>query len=220
MSSLFLLGHRGARATRSIPENTLESFALALAHGCDGFEFDVRRTADGRAVIRHDPNFGDTEIATADASQLHDLPTLDLILTHYAQTAFLDIEIKVTGLEQRVLAALKAYPPTRGYVVSSFLPEVLLSLRKLDQQLPLGLLCESPSHLAAWIHLPVQFVIPHFTLVDRELCRMLHTAGRKLFVWTVNGREAMLRMQRCGVDGIISDQTKLLVAVLRTQAEA
>lgn len=220
MSSLLLLGHRGARATRSIPENTLESFALALAHGCDGFEFDVRRTADGRAVIRHDPTFGHAEIATADASQLQDLPTLDLILTHYAQTAFLDIEIKVTGLEQQVLGALKANPPTRGYVVSSFLPEVLLSLRNLDQKLPLGLLCENPSQLAAWTHLPVQFVIPHFTLVERELCRTLHTAGRKLFVWTVNGREAMLRMQRCGVDGIISDQTKLLVAVLRTRTEA
>ena len=46
-----LLGHRGARVGKSIPENTLASFDLALASGCDGFEFDVRLTADGQAVV-------------------------------------------------------------------------------------------------------------------------------------------------------------------------
>jgi hypothetical protein len=43
-----LLGHRGAR--RAAPENTLAAFDLALQHGCDGFEFDVRRTLDGRSL--------------------------------------------------------------------------------------------------------------------------------------------------------------------------
>jgi glycerophosphoryl diester phosphodiesterase len=52
-----LLGHRGARGIRSIPENTIASFDRALADGCDGFEFDVRLTADGEAVICHDPVF-------------------------------------------------------------------------------------------------------------------------------------------------------------------
>ena len=42
-----LLGHRGARATRHVPENTLASFELCLEHGCDGFEFDIRRSSDG-----------------------------------------------------------------------------------------------------------------------------------------------------------------------------
>jgi len=49
-----LLGHRGARAEKSIPENTLASFDCALAQGCDGFEFDVRLSADGQPVICHD----------------------------------------------------------------------------------------------------------------------------------------------------------------------
>ncbi len=38
---------RGARGVRSLRENTITSFDHALADGCDGFEFDVRRTADG-----------------------------------------------------------------------------------------------------------------------------------------------------------------------------
>ena len=58
-----LLGHRGARSLKTIPENTLASFDRALADGCDGFEFDVRLTSDGAAVICHDPETEGVEIA-------------------------------------------------------------------------------------------------------------------------------------------------------------
>lgn len=47
-----VIGHRGAAAYA--PENTLESFRLALAMGADALEFDVRRSADGEAVVVHD----------------------------------------------------------------------------------------------------------------------------------------------------------------------
>jgi glycerophosphoryl diester phosphodiesterase len=45
-------GHRGARA--HAPENTLESFALALRLGATGLESDVWRTKDGEVVLDHD----------------------------------------------------------------------------------------------------------------------------------------------------------------------
>jgi len=44
--------HRGARA--HAPENTLESFELALRLGATGLESDVWLTADGEAVLDHD----------------------------------------------------------------------------------------------------------------------------------------------------------------------
>src|SRR3954451_14034160 len=44
--------HRGARA--HAPENTLESFALALRLGATGLESDVWLSADGEAVLDHD----------------------------------------------------------------------------------------------------------------------------------------------------------------------
>ena len=37
----------------------------------------------------------------------------------------------------------------------------------------------------------------------------------RIFVWTVNDPEAMLRLAAWGVDGIISDDTELLVRTLR-----
>jgi glycerophosphoryl diester phosphodiesterase len=48
-----LEGHRGARGLR--PENTLSSFELALDLGVTSVETDVRLTADGVAVLYHDP---------------------------------------------------------------------------------------------------------------------------------------------------------------------
>ncbi len=213
MSRPLLLGHRGARATRSIPENTMASFDLAIAHGCDGFEFDVRLTADGRAVICHDPRIHAIEIAHTGAADLPDLPSLEQVLARYQAQAFLDSEIKVPGLEQTVVAALRAHPPQRGYLVSSFLPEVLLALHTLDSNLPLGLICETPSQLAVWPTLPVQFVIPRYTLMTVDLLQTLHAAGKKVFPWTVNRKEEMIHFREVGVDGIISDDTEALGAL-------
>jgi glycerophosphoryl diester phosphodiesterase len=210
-----LLGHRGARATRSVPENTIASFDLALAHGCDGFEFDVRQTGDGRVVVCHEPKIHDIEIAHARPGELADLPSLEQVLARYQTQAFLDIEIKVPGMEQVAVSVLRVYPPQSGCIVSSFLPEVLLALRELDPDLPLGLICETPSELAIWEQLPVQFVIPHYTLMNVDLYQTLHTAGKGVFTWTVNRKEQMTQFRDMGVEGIISDDTEWL-AELRT----
>ena len=209
-----LLGHRGARARKSIPENTLASFDQALADGCDGFEFDVRLTSDGRAVICHDPAVRGMEIAHASAEQCAGLPALEGILDRYQDRAFLDIELKVSGLEKIVLDALQNRPPRRGFVVSSFLPEVLQAIHAPHFGIPLGLICETRAEINHWSQLPVEYVIPHYKLVDKHLIELLKRAGKKTIVWTVNSRPDMQRFRDEGVDGIISDDTHLLAITL------
>src|ERR1700735_1299013 len=113
-----LLGHRGARGVKSIRENTLQAFDLALAQGCDGFEFDVRLTKDGQAVISHDAKSRRFEIARCAAKSL-ELPLLAEVLRRYRQKAFLDIELKVPGLEAITLDLIHKHAPTRGFVLSS-----------------------------------------------------------------------------------------------------
>jgi len=215
MSRPLLLGHRGARATRTIPENTIQSFDRALVHGCDGFEFDVRKTADGRAVISHDPSIHGIEIQSASQGELADLATLGEVLSRYAANAFLDIELKVAGLEENVVDALRAHPPRRGFLVSSFIPEVLDTLVALDPHVPLGLLCEHPSQLANWEASPAQFVLPHFPLIDSALSKKVHASGKKIFAWTVNSPKTMRQLREWGIDGVISDETEALVATLK-----
>ena len=214
-----LLGHRGARAVKSIPENTLASFDRALADGCDGFEFDVRRTGDGELVVCHDPEYQGSkarkiEIAAVDGNALGDLPRLEEVVKRYQGSAFLDIELKVPGVEEASLTLLEKYPPQQGFVLSSFLPEVLQMLHALDSAVPLGMICENRTELGRWRSLPVEWVIPHWKVVTQGLVQELKKQHRRTFVWTVNDSEAMKRFADWGVDGIVSDQTSLLVKMI------
>jgi glycerophosphoryl diester phosphodiesterase len=211
-----LLGHRGARGRKSIPENTLASFDRALADRCDGFEFDVRLTADGCALVCHDPHSGGVEIATASRAQCLSLPRFEDVVVRYHARAFLDIELKVSGLEGIVAAALKEHRPERGFVVSSFLPEVVLAMHAEDAAVPVGLICETREELQRWTDLPIQYVIPHHKLVDANLVQEVQRAGKKILVWTVNSRAEMEKFRDWGVDGIISDETSLLARILRS----
>lgn len=216
MKTPLLLGHRGLRwRSISIRENTVAAFDLALQHGCDGFEFDVRLTADGNAVICHGPRFAGIAIAKNDASRLRALPVLKDVLARYARRAFLDIELKVPSLESCVLDAISKFPPQRGYVVSSFLPNVLIDLRNLGPSVSLGIICETRKQLDMWRELPIQYVIAHQRLITSELLRDAHSAGKAVFTWTVNKKASMLRLANGGIDGIISDKTDLLVKAVR-----
>lgn len=215
MSRPLLLGHRGARALKSIPENTIASFDRALADGCDGFEFDVRRTADEEAVVCHDPKAAGFEISRATAKQVSQLPRLRDVLQRY-RDSFLDIELKVKGLERITLDLFLRHKPRRGFVVSSFQPGALKSLHALDATIPLGLICESKTQLRLWNELPIEYVIPQQELVDSELIRKMKGAGKKVVVWTVNDPADMKRFAEYGVDGIISDDPSLLCRTLAT----
>jgi glycerophosphoryl diester phosphodiesterase len=208
-----LLGHRGTRAVQSIPENTLASFDRALADGCDGFEFDVRLTVDLEAVISHDAKVGRDKIERATAKEVSQLPRLRDVLQRY-RDSFLDIELKVKGLERTIVDLFLRLKPRKGCVVSSFLPGALKSLHAEDATVPLGLICETKTQLRLWNELPIHYVIPHHELVDAELIRKVKGAGKKVMVWTVNDAIAMQQFAEWGVDGIISDDTKLLVQTL------
>jgi glycerophosphoryl diester phosphodiesterase len=213
-----LLGHRGARAEKYIPENTLASFDLALAQGCDGFEFDVRLTVDGQAVICHDPVIHGLTITECSAQQLR-LPSLREVLIRYQNTAFLDIELKVSGLQTVITDLLRNIPPARGFVVSSFLPEVLQTIHELDAGVPLGLICETSVELNRWPQLPVDYVIPRYKLVRQDIVSEIKDAGRKILVWTVNAEAGIKRFSKWGVNGIISDNPKRLARALGRRTE-
>ena len=220
-AQLLLLGHRGAR--RYAPENTLAAFDLALRHGADGFEFDVRRTGNKQSIICHDPRLNRLVVRKSTLKQLQASfasaeewpPSLEDVLDRYARGAFLNIEVKVRGLEHLVARAVKRVRPQRGYFVSSFLPSVVRKLHALDPSLVLGALAQTRWQLRRWNKLPATYVVPHYRLLSPRLIEKFHAAGKTVVTWTINDPRQMLRAARMGVDGIISDDTKLLVETLR-----
>jgi glycerophosphoryl diester phosphodiesterase len=226
-----LLGHRGAR--KYAPENTLEAFELALEHGCDGFEFDVRATGDRRLAIWHDATLRGMRLARADYKSLcdrlqtrwrinkaaHDqavtIPCLEEVLAAFGERAYLNIEIKDLGIEKEVAAAIAASPPRRGYLASSFHVEVVQQLRAINPELSVGWIVSDRRLLANWRTLKIDALVAHHSLVSAGLVEAVHAAGRKFVVWTVNRPKKMLRLAYWGVDAIISDDTKLLSKTLR-----
>ena len=207
---ILLLGHRGVSGQRAIAENTFAAFDHAMACGGDGFEFDVRLTACGRALICHSAKVNGITVSRANRTQLLDLPRMEDVFLRYGRTSFLNAELKVRGLESRVLAALRNRLPECGYLISSFSPDVLLEIKARRSGVPVGIICEKASQLVRWRRLPVEYVIVHKSLVTKLLVERIHEAGRKILVWTVNHPRAMQRFAAWGVDGIISDDVALL----------
>ena len=223
-AKLLLLGHRGARLYA--PENTIPAFDLALEHGVDGFEFDVRCTGNKQSIICHDPRLNRLIIRRHTFKQLQASfvsaeewpPSLEDVLDRYSRSAFLNIEVKVRGMEQIVVRAVRRTQPQR-YFISSFLPSVVRTLYTIDPQLVLGALAQTRWQLRRWRILPVTYVVPHYRLLSRRLMRKLHDAGKTVITWTVNHPRQMRRAAAMGVDGIISDDTKLLVETFSNKPE-
>lgn len=222
----WLLGHRGVRfrglqrfLSTAPTENSLAAFERALSSGCDGFEFDVRHTRDGRHVLWHNPKLNGRVIAAADFADLaaghgNHLACLEEALEQFGPRAYLDIEMKVAGHEESVVAALKQHPPQRAYIVSSFLPQVLLRLRDIDDQVPLGYICEHAALMDRWRELPIKVFLPRHDLVSPELIEEVHQHGNQIMTWTVNSRRRLQELANWGVDGLISDEPQLLFRTL------
>jgi glycerophosphoryl diester phosphodiesterase len=161
-----VVAHRGASAHEA--ENTIPAFELAIAAGADVVELDVRMSADGVAVVMHDPDVSRTtdgsglvrDLALADIKQLRigtadggrtEVPTLEEALICLSGRAAVDVEIKnipgepdfESDEERAVEATLRALASIafEGFaLVSSFNPLSIARSRELAPDVPTGLL--------------------------------------------------------------------------------
>jgi HEAT repeat protein len=121
-----LICHR--TANRDLPENTLESLALAARMGCNIVEIDIRKTVDGQLVLNHDDflerltsGMGNVELTSYDELQLLDagawmgdrfrgmsIPRFEEALRVAREQGIgLDLDIKTKGIAPLVLEALE-----------------------------------------------------------------------------------------------------------------
>ena len=119
-------------------------------------------------------------------------------------------ELKVAGHEESIVAALHASQPQRGFTVSSFLPDVLIRVHEIDEQLPLGFICDRSDRMDLWRQLPIRVFLPRCDFVGPERVDELHRLGYQLMTWTVNTERQMRQLTAWGVDGLISDNPQLL----------
>ncbi|MFJ3384256.1 MULTISPECIES: inositol monophosphatase family protein [unclassified Curtobacterium] len=212
-----LVAHRGAPRVRR--ENTLPAVAVAEALGADVVEVDVRRTADGVAVLLHDETLGRmwgdarriADVSWCDVARLGNgldrIPRLDAVLERLdgcRSTLLVDL----TSAADALVAAetVAAFPgavsvawcgaPEAMVAVRSVLPDadVWLAWESLEPPTPADLVELTP----ATLNLDVAFLTP-------ATVRAAHDLGLQVSVWTVDDVEPAVWAARLGVDSITTN---------------
>lgn len=222
MTPCLRIGHRGAAGYE--PENTLGSFARALACGVDMIELDVRLCGSGEVVVIHDETTDRVtgvagvvnelplvELQALDAGTGEHIPTLGQVLDAVNRRCRINIEIKESAAVQPMLAVIAQYRH-RGwraddFLISSFNHLDLWRVKELDACLPIGALATviPPDFDTYAEELGVASVHAHHESVVPALAEALHQRKICLYAYTVNDPAHISAVRASGVDGIISD---------------
>ncbi|MGQ9681015.1 MAG: glycerophosphodiester phosphodiesterase [Anaerolineae bacterium] len=235
-----LLGHRGAAA--EAPENTLVSFRRALEVGAAGVELDVHLTRDGQVVVIHDDTLARVagvvkrvrdltlaQVQSLDAGAWFGreyagvrIPSLAEALAAMGPQALVNIELKGTrlaadGLEREVARVVRIHNAGSRVICSSFNPVRLWRLRVVAPELARGLLHapDLPALLRGLWLLPLaqpDALHPHHSQVTRCYMTRARRWGVRVNAWTVDDADEAWRLVALGVDGIISNDPRSIVA--------
>lgn len=218
------VGHRGAALLAR--ENSLDAIAVAAAHGADVVELDVLRAPGGALVLAHGPE------APADAPSLDDGLDLARSLGLAVQ-----LDVKLRGLEDGVAAALRRHGLLPRSFVSSFSPPILRAFAALEPGLPRSLTYPEDRHgvtesrllrpavqpalavLAALLPLRLprllaavdaQAATLNWAVATTRAVQACHRLGVAVYAWTVNEPDRAAALVERGIDGIITDDPRIL----------
>ena len=234
-----VISHRGSN--RIAPQNTLPAFRKSIQYGVDGFETDVHLTSDGVPVIHHNYEIDKTsngkgEIVNMTLESLKELefgsyfhpsfrgtkmPTLEEFLTlcETANLKILNIEIKPPlnkdyKVVPMVLDAVKAHGLFDELLISSFDPQVLTTVKDIDESCRTGILyCPNKLNGIKYFKHAVEIakdiradaLHPHKSYITEKYVAEAHNAGLEVNPWTLDTEREIRHAIKCGVDGVITD---------------
>ena len=234
-----VIAHRGAAG--KAPENTLASIHQAMNDGADWIEIDVQETMNGEVVVIHDSDFmklsgKDLKVWNSTLEELREIdvgswfgpefsaervPTLAQVLEETRGQSSVLIELKYYGhdqeLEQRVVDIVEKAGRVNDVAVMSLKPGGIKKFHALRPDWVVGLL--SSKAIGNLLDLDMDFLAVNMGMATPGFIRSAHTAGKQVFVWTVNDQVSMSRMMSLGVDGIITDEPELARNVLADRSK-
>jgi glycerophosphoryl diester phosphodiesterase len=226
--------HRGGAS--EAPENTMSAFEDAVSLGYRYLETDVHATADGVLVAFHDDDLSRTcgrqgnikdmtweELRHVKVHEHEHIPLLADIL-HAFPNVKVNIDCKTNNALQPLIDVLTHHNCLDRVCVGSFSDSRLNALRKHfgsplctsmgPRQVAQLLLASKTSHTVAKslsqvvAQIPVRQAGIHLTN-----SKLLSTAKRldiAVHVWTIDDESEMNALLDAGVDGIMTDKTRLL----------
>lgn len=205
------------------PENTLESIRKALELGASYVEVDVY-CIDGHLVVFHDDRLERTTdgvgyikdqsfeyLRSLDVGGGQQIPTLEEVCETIYPYACINIELKGPGTAKPV-SVLISELVRNGWkmdaiLVSSFDHRQLLEIKRLDAEIKLGALIGGlPVDDAKFAEeLGAFSVHPSLEFIDQRFVDDAHTRNLKVYVYSVNHPDDIVRMHELGVDGVFTN---------------
>lgn len=226
------IAHRGASAYA--PENTIAAIVKAAELGADLVELDVHSSADGVPVIIHDAELSRTtnglgmvswhtlsELKKLDAGNGEPIPTLKEAIAccqEYGLAIYL--ELKSGFAIPTIVELIRRQNLYHRFVVSSFRPDWLANVKKLDPNIVTSVLFGSVDIDAVTLARAVdaQYVHPAWEkqapephrLLTPEWMANMRAAGLGIICWHEERLSEIAALRRLGIDGICSDAPELL----------
>jgi glycerophosphoryl diester phosphodiesterase len=224
---LLSIGHRGAAALA--PANTIEAAEAALVHGVDLVEMDVFGGSNRKLVLSHS-----RRELTGEPVVLDDMLAF---LAENGPTTGILADLKFAGRERELVDALRAHGLVERAIASTSHVSTLQNLRRLEPRLarsrtyPRGRVYLGGHRTFIHVTGPVQWgmrlALPvrvrmlvdevgasaltlNHRVVTRRTVERCHALGVAVFAWTVNDAEIARRLDDLGVDGVITDDPRIL----------
>lgn len=231
-----IISHRGL-SDRHI-ENTIPAIMAAVDAKVEMIEMDVFETSDGRYIVYHDDrlnsatppwrNLTYTQIQSLTAND--DRAPLLSDCLEATRAIPVDMELKHCTRIDNLLETLGAQSLAKGSVISSSDYNLLFGLHKRGVQLPLilivsfskrhtirqnfqnAVLCIAPGLMPKFL----DGMAIHHHLARKTFVHRLQRTGSKVFVWTVDERDDMVKFISWRVDGIITNCPRRLQDIKTT----
>jgi glycerophosphoryl diester phosphodiesterase len=220
---MMIMGHRGAAALE--PENTLRSIERAVEIGVDAVEVDVRLSKDRELVVIHDSTVDRTTngsgpvsgysldgLRKLDAGGGQTIPTLQEVMELVGHKVKLVIELKEEETERMVVELIKRNNVEDNVYVISFWHELVKTVKVLESCIKTGvLLVGCPVDTCVASQASADALVMKYNFVNRHFVEMVHKDGLKVFVWNIDDRHLLKPYVDMGVDGIGSNDPRVLV---------
>ncbi|GGW64539.1 glycerophosphodiester phosphodiesterase [Alishewanella tabrizica] len=229
-----IIAHRGASG--EFPENTLLAFQQAIAQGADAIELDVF-AVENELVVIHDARLERTtsgqgslyahslaQLAQLDAGQGQSIPLLWQVLQLIQGKCWLNIELKghdtltpLLSLLDRAVNELNVDLST--LLISSFNHPLLAALKQAKPSIRIGALTANlPLDYAKFAsELQAEAVHCDVDFINEDMVKDAKARGLKVYVYTVDGEQAVNAMHLLGVDGIFTNYPAKSRAILNSK---
>jgi glycerophosphoryl diester phosphodiesterase len=222
-------------------ENTLDVFKAAAELGYEYLELDVTNTSDKKVIVLHvtsdkfeallrKPSAPDAQkIQQYSYAQLKKLLARDVPLLEDALKAFPKTKFLIDAKNDEVVEPLaqvikKTKSQNRVYLNSFFINRVTKLQQLLGHELNCGVIVgRYPRLFNKRLHALMDgeyfdkgfaaITIPR-RFLNKRIVKLIHQHGLKVLVWAPNTEVQIKQAIGLGVDGIISDNAKLLKEII------